>query len=249
MKIALKYNAKIIEHKEFIGGRYSVLSETGIVPSLLMNISLHKYKNLKNLIKNKNFVTSLIENVALIYTLYKKNIKNSVLLNYDSDLNDLSYWYQQLIAESLGKKGKGINPTLSFGPKDQHALFQLYLDGPQDKFFTFFNPSIKKKKFIISKNIIFNETSFLKGKNIETIIKAQCNAAKKVFKKQKIPFREITFNRKNEKEFVQIITFFVLETILLSKLLNIDPFNQPAVEKIKTETKKILGYKFSKNYF
>ena len=139
MAIASKYEADIIEHKEFIAGRYSVLSETGMFPAALMGLNLAKFKNLVKLIKNKNFVTSLIQNVASIYTLNLKGVNNSVILNYDSGLNDLGYWYQQLVAESLGKDGKGINPMLSFGPKDHHSLFQLYLDGPRDKFFTFFN--------------------------------------------------------------------------------------------------------------
>ena len=249
MNIALKYNAEIIEHKDFIGGRYSVFSETSMFPAALMGLSLKEFKNLKILIKNKNFVSSLIQNVASIYTLYKKKINNSVLLNYDSSLNDLGYWYQQLTAESLGKKGKGINPTLSFAPKDHHSLLQLYLDGPKDKFFTFFNSTLREKKFKISKNVVSDDMKFLSNKSLGSIINAQCNATKTIFKLKKIPFRQITFNKKSEKELGEIFTFFVLETILLSKLLGVNPFDQPSVEEVKIKTKKILGCKFPKNYF
>ena len=143
MTIATKYHAEVIEHKEFISGRYSVLSETGMLPSALMGLNFMKFRNLSKLLKNKKFVSSLIKNVASIYSLNSKGINNSVIMSYDSNLNDLGYWYQQLVAESLGKKGKGINPTLSFGPKDHHSLLQLYLDGPKDKFFTFLNTSEK----------------------------------------------------------------------------------------------------------
>ncbi len=249
MDIALKYNAEIIEHKDFIGGRYSVFSETSMFPAALMGLSLKEFKNLKILIKNKNFVSSLIQNVASIYTLYKKKINNSVLLNYDSSLNDLGYWYQQLTAESLGKKGKGIYPTLSFAPKDHHSLLQLYLDGPKDKFFTFFNSTLREKKFKISKNVVSDDMKFLSNKSLGSIINAQCNAVKTIFKLKKIPFRQITFNKKSEKELGEIFTFFVLETILLSKLLGVNPFDQPSVEEVKIQTKKILGYKFSKDDF
>jgi len=240
MTIANKFNAEIIEHKEFIGGRYSVLSETGMFPAALMNLNLMKFKNLKRLIKNKNFVSSLIKNVASIYTLSSKRINNSVIINYDSNLNDLGYWYQQLIAESLGKQGKGINPILSFGPKDHHSLLQLYLDGPKDKFFTFLNSSEKENGFKVAQDVIPNNVKFLKNKNLKFIINAQCNAVKKVFKLKKIPFRQITFNKKNEDELGEIFTFFVLETILLSRLMNINPFDQPAVEEVKIEIKKFL---------
>ena len=240
MAIANKYHAEIIEHKEFVGGRYSVLSETGMFPAALMGLNLTKFKNLKSLIKNKNFISSLIQNVAGIYTLNSKKINNSVILSYDSSLDDLGYWYQQLVAESLGKQGKGINPTLSFGPKDHHSLLQLYLDGPKDKFFTFFNSSKKENKFKVTQDIIPSNMRFLRNKNLQFIINAQCKATKNIFKLRKIPFRQITFNDKNENELGEIFTFFVLETILLSRLMNINPFDQPAVEQVKIETKKIL---------
>ena len=240
MAIANKYNAEIIEHKKFIGGRYSVLSETGMFPAALMGLNLMKFKNLKRLIKSKNFISSLIQNVASIYTLNSKKINNSVILNYDSSLNDLGYWYQQLVAESLGKQGKGINPILSFGPKDHHSLLQLYLDGPKDKFFTFFNSSKRENKLKVARGIIPNNMGFLINKNLEFIINAQCNATKNIFKLKKIPFRQITFTKKNEDELGEIFTFFVLETILLSRLMNINPFDQPAVEQVKIETKRFL---------
>jgi len=240
MAIANKYDAEIIEHKEFIGGRYSVLSESGMFPVALMGLNLMKFKNLKTLIKNKNFVSSLIQNVAGIYTLQLNRINNSVILNYDSSLNDLGYWYQQLIAESLGKQGKGINPILSFGPKDHHSLLQLYLDGPKDKFFTFINSSKEENKFKITGDIIPSNMRFLKNKNLEFIINAQCKATKNIFELKKIPFRQITFSKKSEGQLGEIFTFFVLETILLSRLMNINPFDQPAVEEVKIETKNIL---------
>ena len=241
MSIANKYHAEVIAHKEFIGGRYSVLSETGMFPAALMGLNVKKFKNLKELIKNKNFVTSLIQNVAAIYTLNLKGINNSIILNYESSLDDLGYWYQQLIAESLGKEGKGINPMLSFGPKDHHSLLQLYLSGPKDKFFTFFNTSEKGNKLKVSGNIVPNNLKFLKNKNLKFIINAQCNATKSIFGLKKIPFRQITFNKKSEGTLGEIFTFFVLETILLSRLMNINPFDQPSVEEIKIETKKFLS--------
>ena len=225
MEIASKYNAEIIEHKEFISGRYSVLSESSMFPAALMGLNLYIFKNLKMFIKDKNFVSSLIQNVSCIYTLNAQGINNSVIFNYDSSLKDLGCWYQQLLAESLGKKGKGITPIVSTCPKDHHSLLQLYLDGPKDKFFTFFNFSAKGSK---------------ENKKIESVIQAQCRAVKNIFNSKKIPFRQITFGKKSENELGKIFTFFVLETILLSRLMNINPFDQPAVEEVKIETKKFL---------
>jgi len=239
--IADKFNAEIIEHKDFIGGRYSVLSEAGMFPAALMGLNINKFKNLKKLIQDKNFISSLIQNVASIYTLNIQDIKNSVILNYDSDLNDLGYWYQQLVAESLGKKGKGITPILSAAPKDHHSVLQLYLDGPKDKFFTFFSSSNEGKKHKVTGKIIPNNMKFLKNRKLGYIIQAQCNATKNIFKLKNIPFRHFVFNKSNEEELGMIFTFFVLETILLARLMNINPFDQPAVEQVKIETRKILS--------
>jgi len=241
INIAKDFNAEIIEHKNFIGGRYSVLSEAGMFPSSLMGLNIKKFKNLKKLIKNKKFVSSLIRNVAFIYTLNKNKIRNSVVLNYDSDLENLGYWYQQLVGESLGKKGKGIMPILSSTPKDHHSLFQLYLEGPSDKFFTFFSSKKEKDKHKITSKHIPKNMKFLTNKKLKSLINAQCDATKNIFKKRNIHYRHFLFNKKNEEELGSIFTFFVLETILLARLMKIDPFNQPAVEKIKLETRRILS--------
>jgi len=223
MEIGNKLNAEFIEHKNFIGGRYSVLSETGMFPAALMNLNLEKFKNLNKLIYNKKFVSSLIKNVTSIYTLVQRGFRNSVILNYNSQLDDLCLWYQQLVGESLGKKGKGFTPIVSKCPRDHHSLLQLYLDGPKDKFYTFFN------------------LEFNKDKKIETILNAQCEATKNIFKENKIPYRYFTLRKNNEEQIGFIFTFFVLETLLLARLMKVNPYDQPAVEQVKIETKKILN--------
>ena len=240
MNIANKFNAEIIEHKDFIGGRYSVMSEVGMFPAALMGLDITKFKNLRNLIFDKHFVSSLNHSVASIYTLNTQGIKNSVILNYDSRLNDLCLWYQQLVGESLGKKGKGITPIISTGPKDHHSVLQLYLDGPKDKFFTFFSSLEKADRHKVSGTIIPNSMRFLKNRRIKAIINAQCEATKNIFKLKKIAFRHFIFNKDDESELGLVFTFFVLETILLARLMKVNPFDQPAVEQIKVETKKIL---------
>ena len=65
--LALKLKDEVIEHKNFIGGRYSVLSEVGMLPSELMGLSSNKFKKFDKLICNKNFVDSLLTNVNSIF--------------------------------------------------------------------------------------------------------------------------------------------------------------------------------------
>ncbi len=234
-----KLKAEVFEHKNYIGGRYSVLSEVGMLPAELMGLNEKKFKNFNNLIKNKSFVNSLIYNVIYINNYMINGKNNSVILNYDESSDNLFKWYQQLTAESLGKKSKGIMPIVSTMPKDNHSLLQLYLDGPKNNFFTFF--SVKNKNSPKLSNIdLFGEYSMLKSKSLNEIINSQKQATQNVFRRKKIPFRSFDLINKNEETLGELFSFFILETILLAKLLNVNPFDQPSVELIKIETRKIL---------
>jgi len=237
--LAKKLKAEIFEHKNYIGGRYSVLSEVGMLPAELMGLNERKFKNFNNLIKNKLFINSLIENVSLINDHVSKGKKNSIILNYDKKSYNLLKWYQQLTAESLGKNFKGILPIISTMPKDNHSLLQLYLDGPKNNFFTFFNVVDKRSQKLSSINLN-DKFSMIKGKSFYEILYSQKKATEKVFKTKKIPFRSFDIINRNEETLGELFCFFILETILLSRLLKVNPLNQPSVELIKTETEKIL---------
>ena len=237
--LANQLKAEIVDHNNFIGGRYSVLSEVGMLPCSLIGLKSNKFKQFNSLIKKKGFIDSLVSNVANILYFIKKKKNNSIILNYDENSDDLFRWYQQLVGESLGKKQKGIFPFISTMPKDNHSLMQLYLDGPQKNFFTFFGVSEKKSNKIINSTIL--ETfSFIKNKKFSQILDSQRIATQKVFNNMNIPFRSFEIKRRNEETLGELFTFFILETILLGKCLKINPYDQPAVELIKKSTKKTL---------
>ena len=238
-QLAHKLKAEIIHHNNFIGGRYSVLSEVGMLPAELMGLNSNNFKQLNNIIKNKNFLNSLISNVSS--TLHYINNKkfNSVIINYDEKSKNLFYWYQQLIAESLGKKSKGLLPVISLMPKDNHSVMQLYLDGFKNNFFTFFYVKEKKSLKIDNKKILPSQ-KFLKNKDLNKIIFAQKKATENVFRYKNIPFRSFEINNRSEKTLGELFCFFILETILIGQSLKLNPFDQPAVELIKKETKKLL---------
>ena len=238
-RIAKELKAEIFEHKNYIGGRYSVLSEVGMLPCELMGLQEKKFKKYNDLIKNEKFLNSLLDNVLFLNFFHKKGIRNSVILNYDEKSESLFKWYQQLSAESLGKKSKGIFPIISAMPKDNHSLLQLYLDGPKNNFFTFFCVNEKNSPTMNNKYLI-NDPYNIKNKNFNAILNAQNKATQNVFKKKKLPFRSFEITNRTEETLGELFTFFILETILLAKTLNIDPLNQPSVEYIKKETKKIL---------
>ncbi len=237
--LANKLKSEIIHHNNYIGGRYSVLSEVGMLPAELMGLDHRKFRQLNQLIKNKKFLNSLIINVSNIINLMKSKKFNSIILNYDEKSEDLLKWYQQLVGESLGKKGKGILPMISSMPKDNHSLMQYYLDGNKNNFYTFFFVDEKKTKKL-NKNMILKSHSFLKDKTQNDILFSQFLATEKVLSKKNIPYRYFYIKKRDEKTLGELFIFFMLETILLGKALNVNPYNQPSVELIKKETKKIL---------
>ena len=239
MDVAKKLKAEVIYHNNFIGGRYSVLSEVGMLPAELMGFRPEKFRRLNELLKNKRYINSLIESVSNILTFNKKGITNSVILNYDDRSNDLFSWYQQLVAESLGKKSNGIFPVISVMPRDNHSLMQYYLDGIKNNFFTFFFVKDKNAKKIKNKSIL-RSNFYLQNKNLNDISFSQFKATEKVFRRKNLPFRSFVIEDRNEEVLGELFTFFILETILLGMAMKINPFDQPAVELIKIKTTNIL---------
>ncbi len=239
LKLANKLKAEIVHHNNYIGGRYSVLSEVGMLPAELMGLNPNKFRQLNLLIKNKQFINNLISGVSATLNYIKNKKYNSIILNYDEKSENLFKWYQQLVAESLGKKSKGLLPIVSNMPKDNHSVMQLYLDGFKNNFYTFFYTNELNSESIKNSQILSSQT-YLRGKNLSNIMYAQKIATEKVFYKKKLPFRSFEIKKRNEKTLGELFCFFILETILIGKLLNVNPYDQPAVELIKKETKKIL---------
>jgi len=239
--IAKKYKISLTEHRSYIGGRYSILSNEGMIPSYLMDIDIKKFK--KNILscfskKNQIFLSQNALNISKIYS--SKKINNLILFNYSSQLDYFMFWAQQLIAESLGKKGNGILPVISTGPKDHHSLLQLYLDGPKDKMFYIFS-SDEKNKLKVSNYGINKKSHYLKNKTLNQVILAQKNALINVLKKKQIPFKEFNIKKFDEESLSELFVYFILETVLVGKLININPFDQPAVDQVKVLTRKFLS--------
>ena len=238
-RLAENLKGEIVHHNNYIGGRYSVLSEVGMLPAELMGLKSKNFRQFNSLIKNRRFLNSLINNVGSILYYIKNRKFNSIIINYDEKSESLFKWYQQLVAESLGKKKKGLLPIVSNMPKDNHSVMQLYLDGFQNNFYTFFYVDEKKSKKLNNK-IILPSHKFLKNKSISKIIYSQKKASENIFLKKNIPFRSFEVKKRDEKTLGELFSFFILETILLGKALKLNPYDQPAVELIKKETKKIL---------
>lgn len=233
---ARKNNILFFEHNVNLSGRYSVLSEVGL---LMFNLDYKKIIQGINSVLKKDLKKNLINNAATLLTLMTKSkIDTHVSLIYSHNLLNYGFWHQQLLAESIGKNGKDFTPIISECPKDHHSIMQLYLGGKRNKFFTFFK-TINNK---IDQPITDYFDQKFKKSSLDNIVDAQFNATINVFKKNLIPFRVILIDQKKPiQSFISLLVYSMLETAILCKALDLNPFNQPAVEAIKKETYSLLS--------
>jgi len=233
---AKKNSILFFEHNINLSGRYSVLSDPGL---LMFNLDYKKIILGINSVLKGNLKKDLIKNTAIILSLMKKSkIDTYVSLIYSNNLLNYGYWHQQLLAESIGKNGKDLTPIISECPKDHHSIMQLFLDGNRNKFFTFFKITNKK----IDRSIKDHFNQKFRSNSLNNIINAQFNATISVFKKNFIPFRVILIDQKKPTQnLISLLVYSMMETVILCKALDLNPFNQPAVEAIKKETYSILS--------
>tara|TARA_B100000686_G_scaffold64861_1_gene69665 strand:- start:953 stop:2200 length:1248 start_codon:yes stop_codon:yes gene_type:complete len=238
-------NINILEHNKKIGGRFSIFSNVGLFPACNAGIDIFEFiKGSKQLISDVNDGSHFyhIEGAALSIIMNKLNNMNiNALLTYSDALKNFGRWYSQLWSESIGKDGFGTTPVHFIGTTDQHSQIQLYLDGPRDKFFTIIKTNHKNQGLSIeSSNLKNTSFDYLIGKKMGDIMEAEQYAITQTIVKNDLPLREIMLDKVNARSLGALMTHFFLETISTGVMLDIDIFNQPAVEQGKKITKDYL---------
>ena len=247
--ISKSNNIRFIDHNPNIGGRFSCFSETGLIPLKLAGLNINHIINVSEktfddcLNKNKyNF----FDNITIFkHLINKKKYKGHVVISYQDSLRSLLQWYRQLWGESLGKKGKGIHFMPATGSIDQHSQLQMWLDGPNNLIYTIILP--KKRKIDYSLNDKMKAIpSYLNKKTLGNILNAMGDATYKELVKSGRPVRIIYLEDDSLYPAIKLMSFLMLEVATLGLSLGINPFDQPAVERVKILTKKNLN-KYAKN--
>ena len=206
----------------------------GLDSVYIKNVSNNSIKD--NLYKNTR---SLVENISSLYSFVKKNkYKAHTIISYQESLQSLTMWYRQLWGESLGKNNRGVHIIPAMGSTDQHSQLQMWLDGPDDLFTQLFSQKKKKDFKLIDKNKFM--PSYLNKKKLGTILNTMGLATYKELAKTGKPVRLIYLDDDGLYPAIKLMSFFMLEVSFLGKYLGINPFDQPAVEKVKLLTKKLL---------
>lgn len=271
IRIAKCYKIPVLEHNKNIGGRFSIFSNVGLIPAILSDVDPFIFR--ENAAKSFEELKSDIAKAAAInYTLQNSGFNISPMMIYSDRLQKFGDWFTQLWSESLGKNGYGSTPITMLGTTFQHSILQLFLSGPNDKYFTVIS---ENKQTQSSKNLLgdvigsimalndesstvsnfFDKTdsrdfanisptlSYLKDKSMDEVFKAERDAVIKALIESGKPVRHISLSFENIENVGMLFSYFMLETIVTAELFGIDPFTQDSVEKVKILTKQLLGEK------
>ncbi len=242
------HHVPILDHHTGIGGRFSVLSNVGLLPAAMLDLDIAAVREGAGLAlapvlaKKPAAQVPAALGAALAVALAESKGKSiSVLMAYADRLERFTHWYVQLWAESLGKNGKGTTPVAALGPVDQHSQVQLFIGGPRDKLFTVVTVAGTGRGPRMDAELakLAGEPAF-GGKTIGDLVAAEGRATAETLVKNGCPVRTIHLPQLNEETLGELLMHFMLETIIAAHLLGVDAFDQPAVEEGKVLAKKYL---------
>ncbi|PPR35520.1 MAG: Glucose-6-phosphate isomerase [Alphaproteobacteria bacterium MarineAlpha6_Bin3] len=237
--LANNFSINVLDLDSNLSGRFSAFSPVGLLPAAISGLNIRRIMDGAISFLNKSLKKQekiAFEGAALHFAAQKSKINISVLLTYTERLRNFGYWHEQLIAESLGKNNSGFTPIHSMGATDQHSLLQLFLEGPRDKLITFITLKKQKDQIKINSDLIQNikKLSFLKKKSLNKLLDFEMDKVCNLLKEYKKPYRTITLKKCDEYEIGYLMMNFMIETITLAYLNNLNPFDQPAIDKGKS---------------
>jgi glucose-6-phosphate isomerase len=244
-----KFKVPMLDHHTGVGGRFSVLTNVGLLPAAMLGLDVVAIREGAGLAlapvlaKKKAVEVPAALGAALSVALAETKGKSiAVLMAYADRLERFTRWYVQLWAESLGKDGKGTTPIAALGPVDQHSQLQLFIAGPRDKLFTVITTDRAGMGPRIDRDLAeaAGEPG-LGGKTIGDMVAAQGRATAETLAKNGCPVRTIHLPRVDEESLGELLMHFMLETIIAAQLLGVDAFDPPAVEEGKILAKRYLA--------
>jgi glucose-6-phosphate isomerase len=246
-EIAQKHSIPCLDHHPQIGGRYAVFSLVGMLPALIAGLNAQAIRSgaihtLENLLQETDLRKSdILIGILANYLMIQQGLTQSVVMPYIDRLMTFAFWYRQLWAESLGKNGNGSTPVQALGTVDQHSQLQLYLDGPQDKFFTIITMNHTDSFKIDCSSYTHPSLSIFHKKTMGNLLVAEQKATIDTLRKHQKPTRVLHLKTLDEATLGALMMFYILETLGTAYLLNVDPLDQPAVEESKILTRHYLA--------
>ncbi len=248
-RLAKRHAMRVIDCDPDIAGRFSVLSNVGVLPALIAGLDAEALRRgaAAALSETLSAKTARAAPAALgaavsVGLAELHNLRSTVLMPYADGLALFGLWYRQLWAESLGKSGKGTTPIRALGAVDQHSQLQLYLDGPADKMFTLVVLDQAGKGGRVSEEFAAGpEFAYLAGRTMGDLLEAEQRATAETLMQKGRPTRVVWLERLDEERLGALLMHFMLETLIAADLFGVPAFGQPAVEQGKLLARRYLG--------
>lgn len=248
-QIAARHGMMVLDHDPGVGGRYSVLSNVGMLPAIMFGLDPQALRRgaaevLSPVLQGApaREVAPAVGAAAIHAVNAASPLGAVVMMPYSDRLRLFSAWFAQLWAESLGKQGKGAQPVAAAGPVDQHSQMQLFLDGPNDKLLTVISVSSQGEGPRVPKRYSRDPLiGYLAGRTAGDLVSCQSRATAQTFIRNGRPVRTIAFDTLDDRAFGALLMHFMIETIVCGLMMDIDPFDQPAVEQGKALTREYLA--------
>ncbi len=255
--IAKKYDLDSFFIPEDVGGRYSVFTPVGLLPALFLDIDIEQLLNgakaIDSIWRRKQIENNPIIISSLVNYLFHVELNRNILalMCYKDKLESVGSWYQQLWAESLGKKydydnniiETGSTPMILRGASDQHSVLQLFMEGPRDKLIVFLDSEETEKnyKFEIDELKEFKSIEYFDNKTGLDLITSELNGVRYALLKENRPNYTIKVEKMDEYNIGGLLYMFQLQTVMASILYRVNPFDQPGVEEGKKATYALMG--------
>ena len=238
---AERFHLPVLDHDPNVGGRFSALSVTGMLPAMIAGVDVVAVREGAAEVLDQALDATNAETcppaagaAAAVGLLRAHGISINVLMPYLDGLADFGLWFRQLWAESLGKDGNGLTPIRAMGAVDQHSQLQLYLGGPADKMFTIVQSACRGTGEDVPADLANDSRlSYLAGRLMGDLMDAMQRATADTLIKNGRPTRVIGIEALDAHTMGALMMHFMLETVFAARLLNVDAFDQPAVEEGK----------------
>ena len=237
----------MLNHPMGVGGRYAVLTMVGILPAILLGLDVEALRAGAGDVVQNMLAAKSARNVpacagAALHRAFGAELRETVLWSYSDALKTFGPWWRQLWAESLGKEGQGTTPVAALGPVDQHSQLQLFLDGPGGALYTIVTTDTEGAGPLIpAARADALGLSYLSGKHLGDLVAAEARATAETLARRGRPVRQIHAPRLDERAMGALMMHFMLETIVMGRLMGVDPFDQPAVEEGKVLARQYLS--------
>jgi glucose-6-phosphate isomerase len=233
-KLGNEWGVKMLSVPSNVGGRFSVLTPVGLLPALFAGINakeiLEGAENFQKHLSDPKIGEAFFNLGLWIKDLHDQGVRQTVMMPYSSLLKEFSSWFVQLWAESLGKDGKGLTPIPAYGATDQHSQMQLFMEGPADKVMFLIEVEKFEKDYPLKNTINGESFKMLSKFSLGQLMKAEFEGTLEALKENKRHVVHFTIPSLTPTYLGQLILFSECLTVLVGKLIEVDPFNQPGVE-------------------